>query len=34
MKKETEGMLMVAQDQALRTNTIKGKVDKQCFTPT
>ena len=28
-KKETEGLLMAAQDQALRTNAIKGKLDKQ-----
>ena len=27
LKKETEGMLMAAQDQALRTNSIKSKVD-------
>ena len=26
-------MLMVAQDQALRTNTIKGTVDKQSVSP-
>ena len=29
MKKETEGMLFAAQEQALRTNSIKAKIDKQ-----
>ena len=28
LKKETEGLLMAAQDQALRTNLIKAKIDK------
>ena len=28
MKKETEGLLTAAQDQALRTNYIKNKIDK------
>ena len=28
LKKETEGFLIVAQDQALRTNAIKVKIDK------
>ena len=29
MKKETEGMMMAAQDQALGTNYVKKKMDKQ-----
>ena len=29
LKKETEGMITAAQDQALRTNAIKAKVEKQ-----
>jgi len=29
LKRETEGLLMVAQDQALRTNTIRVKTGKQ-----
>ena len=29
LKKETEGTLMAAQDQALRTNAIKSRIDKQ-----
>ena len=28
-KKETEGLLTAAQEQALRTNAIKAKIDKQ-----
>ena len=28
LKKETEGLLIAAQDQALRTNIIKAKIDK------
>ena len=28
LKKETEGLLIAAQDQALRTNKIKAKIDK------
>ena len=33
LKKETEGLLMAAQDQALRTNSIKCRVDKQKVSP-
>jgi len=29
LKKETKGLLMAAQNQALRTNGIKVKIDKQ-----
>ena len=29
MKKETEGLLTAAQDQALQTNYIKNKIDRQ-----
>ena len=28
LKKESEGLLMAAQDQALRTNLVKAKIDK------
>ncbi len=28
LNKETEGLILAAQDQALRTNAIKAKVDK------
>ena len=30
---ETEGMITAAQDQALRTNAIKAKVEKQNLSP-
>ena len=33
MKKETEGLLTAAQDQALRTNYIKNKIDKLDVSP-
>ena len=33
LKKETEGMITAAQDQALRTNAIKAKVEKQSLSP-
>ena len=33
LKKETEGTLMAAQDQALRTNAIKSRIDKQDISP-
>ena len=33
LKRETEGMLMAAQDQALRTNAIKNKIDKVNISP-
>ena len=29
LKKETEGLIIAAQDQALRTNSIKNRIDKQ-----
>ena len=29
LKKETKRVLMAAQDQALQTNAIKAKIDKQ-----
>ena len=28
LKNETEGFIMAAQDQAIRTNTIKARIDK------
>ena len=31
LKKDTEGFIMAAQDQALRTNTIKTKIDKTAY---
>ena len=33
MKKETECMLFAAQEQALRINSIKAKIDKQPVSP-
>ena len=33
LKKETEGMITTAQDQALRPNAIKAKVEKQNLSP-
>ena len=33
LKKETEGMLFVAKEQALRTNSIKANIDKQPVSP-
>ena len=33
IKKETEGLLMAAQDQALRTNAVKNKIDKIDISP-
>ena len=33
LKKEREGMLYAAQEQALRTNAIKGKIDKYPISP-
>ena len=29
LKRETEGLIMGAQEQALRTNSIKARIDKQ-----
>ena len=29
IKKETEGLLTAAQDQAIRTNSIKNRIDKE-----
>ena len=33
LKKETEGLILAAQEQALRTNTIKHSIDKTSETP-
>ena len=33
MKKDTEGLLTAAQDQALRTNYIRNKIDRQDVSP-
>ena len=33
LKKETEGLITAAQDQALRTNAIKARVEKQDLSP-
>ena len=33
LKKETEGLITAAQDQALRTNSIKNSIDKQQVSP-
>ena len=33
MKKETEGLILAAQEQALRTNSIKRSIDKTSETP-
>ena len=33
MKKETEGTVFAAQEQALRTNSIKAKIDKHPVSP-
>ena len=33
LKKETEGILFTGQEQALRTNSIKAKIDKQPVSP-
>ena len=33
LKKETDDMLFAAQEQALRTNSIKAKIDKQQVSP-
>ena len=34
LKKETEGLIPAAQEQALRTNSIKHSIDKTSETPT
>ena len=34
LKKESEGFLMAAQDQALRTNSVKKRIDNQNVSPT
>ena len=33
LKKEIEGLITAAQDQALRTNVIKTKIEKQQLSP-
>ena len=33
LKKETEGLIIAAQDQALRTNYIKFRIDKTATSP-
>ena len=33
IKKETEGLLMASQDQVLRTNAVKNKIDKINISP-
>ena len=33
IKKETEGLLTAAQDQAIRTNSIKNRIDKEDVSP-
>ena len=33
LKKETEGLITAAQDQALRTNAIKARIEKQDLSP-
>ena len=33
LKKETEGLILAAQEQALRTNSIKHSIDKTSETP-
>ena len=33
LKKEIEGTIMAAQDQALRTNAIKNRIDRQDVSP-
>ena len=34
LKKETEGLITAAQENALRTNSIKARIDKQNIPPT
>ena len=33
LKRETEGLIMVVQEQALRTNDIKANINKQGMSP-
>ena len=33
LKKETEGLILAAQEQALRTNSVKHSIDKTSETP-